>query len=456
MRLSQATRQDHPPRSAVALALAFIYIPLLVIVVEAFNSSRILKWPPPGFTLQLVRQGVRIANRRREALLTSIEAGAVAMLIAVVLGDPDRARRRPPPLLRPRIDLLPRHPADRPARHRHRRRPLQHLHPGARDQPQPDDGDHRPRHLLHRRRLQQRRRPPAPHLGVLRGSLRRPRRRPLADLPLGHLPLPPQRPRRRRPARLRPLLRRDRRHQLHDRRRRRNPADLDLPQPLPPQRAPDRPRRRGDPDPPLDHPRLPRPPPLQRRRRPHPRPRRRGAGPARRSPRPRPPRRTRAEADGARRRAARRRSAMLRAPCSTTCRTSRIALDRPGRLRPGLAGRRRRPGLAGSLGAPSRPPIAPDRRRRPLAATCSPPRRRSSLAAGFARRDRRRSAPRALSSAIDLPIGIASSLGGLVASVPSSSSSACSSSSSASGDSSGLPHRRGLRETISRDDRVID
>ena len=72
-------------RAAVALVLAFIYIPLLVIGVEAFNSSRILKWPPPGFTLSWFGKAVE-SDSAREALLTSIEAGVVAMLIAVVLG----------------------------------------------------------------------------------------------------------------------------------------------------------------------------------------------------------------------------------------------------------------------------------------------------------------------------------------------------------------------------------
>ena len=72
-------------RVVVALVLAFIYIPLLVIVVEAFNASRILKWPPPGFTFSWFGKAVEDESAR-EALLTSIEAGAVAMLIAVVLG----------------------------------------------------------------------------------------------------------------------------------------------------------------------------------------------------------------------------------------------------------------------------------------------------------------------------------------------------------------------------------
>ena len=72
-------------RACVALALAFIYIPLLVIGVEAFNSSRILKWPPPGFTLSWF--GKALENESvRKALLTSIEAGLAAMLIAIVLG----------------------------------------------------------------------------------------------------------------------------------------------------------------------------------------------------------------------------------------------------------------------------------------------------------------------------------------------------------------------------------
>ncbi len=72
-------------RLCVGLALAFIYIPLLVIVVEAFNSSKILKWPPPSFTFHWFGQAVE-NEAAREALVTSIEAGLAAMLIAIVLG----------------------------------------------------------------------------------------------------------------------------------------------------------------------------------------------------------------------------------------------------------------------------------------------------------------------------------------------------------------------------------
>src|SRR6202012_3473464 len=83
MRLTK--RGQITPRVGVALVLAFIYIPLLVIVVEAFNSSRILKWPPPGFTFSWFGKAIE-SDSAREALVTSIEAGVIAMLIAVVLG----------------------------------------------------------------------------------------------------------------------------------------------------------------------------------------------------------------------------------------------------------------------------------------------------------------------------------------------------------------------------------
>jgi putative spermidine/putrescine transport system permease protein len=72
-------------RGAVGLGLAFIYIPLIVIGIYAFNSSKILKWPPPGFTTEWFTKAFE-SDSVREALLTSVEAGLVAMTIAIVLG----------------------------------------------------------------------------------------------------------------------------------------------------------------------------------------------------------------------------------------------------------------------------------------------------------------------------------------------------------------------------------
>ena len=105
--------------------------------------------------------------------------------------------------------------ADRPARHRHRYRLEQCLphHPGrtAVD----CDRDRRPRHLLHRHRLQQRDRPaPAPRY-QLRGGVGRPRRGAVDHVPTGHLPAVAFGAARGRPVGLRPQLRRDHRDDLH-------------------------------------------------------------------------------------------------------------------------------------------------------------------------------------------------------------------------------------------------
>jgi putative spermidine/putrescine transport system permease protein len=72
-------------RIAVWLGMAFIYIPLVVIVLYAFNSSKILAWPPPGWTTHWFSQAFN-NEAAREAFVTSIKAGVVAATIAIVLG----------------------------------------------------------------------------------------------------------------------------------------------------------------------------------------------------------------------------------------------------------------------------------------------------------------------------------------------------------------------------------
>src|SRR3982751_5530434 len=83
MRLSKRSRILL--RVAVGAALAFIYIPLIVIGIYAFNSSKILEWPPPGFTTHWFSQAFK-NDAAREAFVTSIKAGVVAASIALVLG----------------------------------------------------------------------------------------------------------------------------------------------------------------------------------------------------------------------------------------------------------------------------------------------------------------------------------------------------------------------------------
>jgi putative spermidine/putrescine transport system permease protein len=72
-------------RIAVAVGLAFIYIPLIVIVIYAFNSSKVLAWPPPGLTLDWFAKAFE-TDAAKDAFFTSIKAGVVATAIALLLG----------------------------------------------------------------------------------------------------------------------------------------------------------------------------------------------------------------------------------------------------------------------------------------------------------------------------------------------------------------------------------
>ncbi|MCB8838968.1 ABC transporter permease [Aurantimonas sp. VKM B-3413] len=67
------------------LVLLFLFVPIAIIVLYAFNSSNVQSWPIAGFSLKWFP--ATFQNREvREALLLSIEAGLVATAIAVVLG----------------------------------------------------------------------------------------------------------------------------------------------------------------------------------------------------------------------------------------------------------------------------------------------------------------------------------------------------------------------------------
>jgi putative spermidine/putrescine transport system permease protein len=83
MRLSRRSRWVL--RGGVAVTLAFIYIPLIVIGIYAFNSSDLLEWPPPGFTADWFDKAFHNSGAR-DALWTSVKAGVAATAIALTLG----------------------------------------------------------------------------------------------------------------------------------------------------------------------------------------------------------------------------------------------------------------------------------------------------------------------------------------------------------------------------------
>jgi putative spermidine/putrescine transport system permease protein len=71
--------------AAAGLTLAFLYVPLLVIAVDAFSTATTLEWPPPGLTAHWFGDAVENSGAR-DAFLNSLKAGAAATGVALVLG----------------------------------------------------------------------------------------------------------------------------------------------------------------------------------------------------------------------------------------------------------------------------------------------------------------------------------------------------------------------------------
>ena len=72
-------------KGATALTLSFIYLPLFVICLYAFNERRTNNWPISGLSLQWFEKAVNNPGVRA-ALWTSIKAGLGATAVAVLLG----------------------------------------------------------------------------------------------------------------------------------------------------------------------------------------------------------------------------------------------------------------------------------------------------------------------------------------------------------------------------------
>lgn len=67
------------------VVLALIYVPLLIILINSFNTSLTFTWPPPGFTLEWWAKAIDNEGVR-SAFGTSIVVASFATLIALVLG----------------------------------------------------------------------------------------------------------------------------------------------------------------------------------------------------------------------------------------------------------------------------------------------------------------------------------------------------------------------------------
>ncbi|MBC7677685.1 MAG: ABC transporter permease [Pseudorhodobacter sp.] len=71
--------------AVMALGLLVIYVPLAVVLVNSFNSSRTFSWPPTSFTTHWWSLAAA-SEGARSALRTSVLAGVGATTIALLLG----------------------------------------------------------------------------------------------------------------------------------------------------------------------------------------------------------------------------------------------------------------------------------------------------------------------------------------------------------------------------------
>jgi len=72
-------------RIATIAVLAFIYLPIVVLIIYAFNSSKIQAWPPAGFTVDWFVEAARNTSIIT-ALKNSLIAATVATTLALALG----------------------------------------------------------------------------------------------------------------------------------------------------------------------------------------------------------------------------------------------------------------------------------------------------------------------------------------------------------------------------------
>jgi putative spermidine/putrescine transport system permease protein len=72
-------------RVASGGVLVFLYLPLVVLAIYAFNESRLQAWPPVGFTLRWFADAASNPALMR-AVVNSLVVGAFATAVALVLG----------------------------------------------------------------------------------------------------------------------------------------------------------------------------------------------------------------------------------------------------------------------------------------------------------------------------------------------------------------------------------
>ncbi|NCX33728.1 MAG: ABC transporter permease, partial [Actinobacteria bacterium] len=84
MKLSRAAKRTL--LAIMAIGFTFIYLPLLLVVINSFNTNKSFAWPPTGFTTEwwskaAVNEGIR------DAVMRSFFTALIATSIALILGS---------------------------------------------------------------------------------------------------------------------------------------------------------------------------------------------------------------------------------------------------------------------------------------------------------------------------------------------------------------------------------
>jgi len=83
MTLSDNARRILAATTVVILVL--VYVPLVVVVFNSFNTNQTMTWPPDGFTTEWWQRAWHSVGAR-DAIRTSIEVAALATVISLLLG----------------------------------------------------------------------------------------------------------------------------------------------------------------------------------------------------------------------------------------------------------------------------------------------------------------------------------------------------------------------------------
>lgn len=82
-------RLSRPARTLLGaitmVVLAAIYLPLVVVFINSFSTSRSLTWPPPGLTLEWWGRAFQNEGAL-EAIVTSVQVALLSTLVSLVLG----------------------------------------------------------------------------------------------------------------------------------------------------------------------------------------------------------------------------------------------------------------------------------------------------------------------------------------------------------------------------------